>query len=116
LQAGETNATFTIPSTQPGDAGEYHVVVSNIRGQQASAPARLRVLVSPTITAIVRTDSNAQISFSSEAGLSYTVEFKNAPEAPGWSPLGPVTGTGGIMTVTDPTATMPSRIYRVRAE
>jgi uncharacterized repeat protein (TIGR01451 family) len=116
LQAGETNATFTIPSTQPGDAGDFHVVVSNIRGQQASAPARLRVLVSPTITAIVRTDSNAQISFSSEAGLSYTVEFKNAPEAPGWSPLGPVTGTGGIMTVTDPTATMPSRIYRVRAE
>jgi hypothetical protein len=113
---GRTNATISLTNVQAAEAGSYSVVATNPAGQAVSAPALLRVLVSPTITAIAQASPAAQISFSTVAGLSYTVEFKNAPESPGWNPLGPVAGTGGVMTVVDPAATVPSRIYRVRVE
>jgi hypothetical protein len=97
-------------------------MATNPAGQALSVPAVLRVLVSPTITAIRQASPAAQISFSTEAGLSYIVEFKNASEPlsgtnlPGWNPLGPVVGTGGVIVVVDPAATVPGRIYRVRVE
>jgi hypothetical protein len=116
LQAGETNAMLTVTGVRPCDAGSYRVVVSNRAGSATSVPATLRVLVSPSITAITLAGSTAQISFTSEAGLSYTVQFTDSPEAPGWSPLPTVVGTGAIMTVTDSAATASSRIYRVRVE
>jgi hypothetical protein len=113
---GRTNSTLSLTNVQAAEAGGYSVVATNPAGQAMSGVAVLRVLVSPTITAIVQASPAAQISFSTVAGLSYTVEFKNAPESPGWNPLGPVVGTGGIVSVTDPEATVPSRIYRVRVE
>jgi hypothetical protein len=113
---GGTNATLSLASVQASDAGNYSVLVSNPAGQVTSAPAVLRVLVSPTITAIDLAGVSAEISFSTEAGLSYTVEFKNTPDAPAWTALGPVVGTGGVVVATDAAATAPSRIYRVRVE
>jgi hypothetical protein len=115
-QAGETNATLTVTGVRTCDAGSYYVVVTNRAGSATSAPAALRVLVSPSITSITRAGTTAQISFSSEAGLSYTVQFTDAPEAPGWNPLPTVVGTGVTMTVADPAATASSRIYRIRVE
>lgn len=41
--AGATSATFTIPSAQPSDAGNYQVVVSNTAGSITSANATLTV-------------------------------------------------------------------------
>jgi hypothetical protein len=113
---GGTNATLSLASVQASDAGNYSVLASNPAGQVTSAPAVLRVLVSPTITAIELAGASAKISFSTEAGLSYTVEFKNTPDAPAWTALGPVAGTGGVVVVTDAAATASSRIYRVRVE
>ena len=108
--------SLVLTNVQRADAGSYSVVASNAAGPQASAPAALRVLISPTITSITRSASTAQISFTSEAGLSYTVEFKDAVDAPAWGALAPVPGTGGLLTVTDAAATVESRIYRVRVE
>jgi hypothetical protein len=113
---GQTNATLTITGAQGSDAGSYLVVVRNRAGSVTSAPAALRVLVSPSITSIALVGVAAQISFTSRAGLSYTVEFTDSPEAPGWNPLPTVVGTGAIMTVTDSAATASSRIYRIRVE
>ena len=75
------------------------------------------MLVSPSllIAPCVSPDC-VEISFSTEAGLSYTVEFKNSPDAPAWTALAPVAGTGGVVVVTDAAATASSRIYRVRVE
>jgi glucose/arabinose dehydrogenase len=41
--AGATTATYTIPSTQSADAGNYRVVVSNTTGSVTSATAQLTV-------------------------------------------------------------------------
>jgi uncharacterized repeat protein (TIGR02543 family) len=48
--AGATNGVLTLASAQPGNAGDYTVVVTNVVGSVTSAVATLTVLVPPTIT------------------------------------------------------------------
>jgi hypothetical protein len=45
-----TNAVLTLPAVQPGDDGEYQVVVSNNAGAVTSAVARLTIDYSPLVT------------------------------------------------------------------
>ncbi len=54
-------------------------------------------------------------SFASEAGASYTVEYKTALDDPTWKPLPgvPVSGTGGILTIAAPAAVGPNWFYRI---
>jgi hypothetical protein len=114
--SGQTNSILTLSAVQPSDAGNYFVLVSNAAGSTTSGVATLRVLTAPTITAISHSGATAGISFTTGADLNYSVEYKDSVDAPNWSALSPVVGTGSVMTVLDPAASGPSRIYRVRVE
>ena len=114
--AGRTNSSLVLTGVRPTDSGSYTVVVRNSGGSVTSAAATLRVLVVPAITGISRAGATAGISFLSESGLSYTVEYRNSLAVPGWTSLTPVIGTGVRLTVTDPAATAPARFYRVRVQ
>jgi hypothetical protein len=49
------------------------------------------------------------------AGQSYQLEYKDDLTAPTWTSLGsPVTGTGGILTLTNDFSASPARFYRLR--
>jgi hypothetical protein len=48
--AGATSSSYTIPSAQTADAGNYTVVVTNAAGSVTSSTAVLKVNVPPTIT------------------------------------------------------------------
>ncbi|PYI83479.1 MAG: hypothetical protein DME26_14890, partial [Verrucomicrobia bacterium] len=48
--ANATNQSYTIASTQPGDAGQYKVIVRNASGPTPSAPATLTVITTPVFT------------------------------------------------------------------
>jgi len=54
------------------------------------------------------------LAFPTENGKSYTVQYKNTLNDP-WTnlPGTPVPGTGGNLSITNPTAAQPSRFYRV---
>jgi titin len=54
------------------------------------------------------------LSFPSQAGTTYNVEFKNALNDPAWTSLATVAGDGTVKTVSDPTAIVLTRIYRLR--
>ncbi|PYJ05448.1 MAG: hypothetical protein DME25_08410, partial [Verrucomicrobia bacterium] len=116
ILAAGTNAILVLAGVQPSDAGSYTVVVRNAAGSVSSAPAILRVLVAPSITAIQQSGGTARISFLTEVGLNYTVEYTDKLEAPNWSALSPVVGNRGVITVTDPAAGGPKRFYRVRVD
>jgi uncharacterized repeat protein (TIGR01451 family) len=59
-------------------------------------------------------NGNYSLSFPSEPGVSYTVQFKNALMDSTWTTLQTVVGTGGTKTVLDSTAAQhPSRFYRI---
>ena len=68
------------------------------------------------ITSVLRTATDATISFRSASGKRYQLEWSADLATPTWTPLGPpVNGTGAVMGVVD--ASIPSetkRFYRIR--
>ena len=70
----------------------------------------------PTIAATTFSGTTASISFSSESGRTYYLEYKNSLDAPAWIPLTATNGTGGLRTLIDTTATVPARFYRLRVQ
>jgi hypothetical protein len=74
------------------------------------APApRARGIVATTMA-----KGGFSLSFSTENGKSYTVQYKNTLNEPTWTDLETVAGTGGNLTITDVTAAgQPSRFYRI---
>jgi len=56
------------------------------------------------------------LTFSTEAGPVYTVEFKNALDDSQWQTLTNAAGTGAPLAVLDAPLTNPMRFYRVRVQ
>jgi uncharacterized delta-60 repeat protein len=115
--SGSQTASLTLGSLTLGDAGSYSVVVTNQAGSVTSDAAILRVLAMPGIRNIANTDGVVTISCSSVLGLSYTLEYKDALDAPGWTPILPtVHGTGDTIFLTDSNAPAGMRFYHIRVE
>lgn len=53
------------------------------------------------------------LSFGTQNGVLYTVQYKDSPGGSDWNYLESVPGTGGVVTVTDSTGGKESRFYRV---
>lgn len=65
-------------------------------------------------SAVTQNGSGLNFNSTSQAGLSYQLEYQNDLNDPAWTPLGlPAAGTGGIMTFTNDITTQPQRFYRV---
>ncbi len=111
---GATNASLVLPSAGAAEAGEYSVVVRNGSGSVTSAPIVLRVLVPTTISGLARTIDGPAVTFGSLVDLVYLVEFTDSLAPTAWRSLKAVTGTGGLVTVTDTNAPPAGRFYRVR--
>jgi uncharacterized repeat protein (TIGR01451 family) len=82
-------------------------------GCVTSAPPVL-IIGTPNVNA----DGFFSLSFPTEKGKSYTVQYKDALTDPTWTdlvPPGSVPGTGGPLTIYDssPAALHPSRFYRI---
>jgi hypothetical protein len=54
------------------------------------------------------------VSLDSRSGKVYQLEYKNSLTDSNWAALPLVAGTGGSLTLTDPSATAAQRFYRVR--
>jgi hypothetical protein len=84
--AGATLSSYTVTNAQPGNEGNYSVVVTNLAGTVTSASATLAVLVPPTISVqpasqTVAAGSNAVFSVTANgtAPLSYQWRYNGAP-------------------------------------
>jgi hypothetical protein len=113
---GATASSFTIAGAQGTNAGTYSVVVSNAVGSATSSNAVLKVLVPPQGLSLTVVGSTASISFQSLSGLNYTLEYKNRLADAAWTSLTPVPGNGATLTLSDPSANVPTRFYRVRVQ
>ena len=57
------------------------------------------------------------ITFPSQAGFNYVLEYKNSLNDPTWTPLSPpVAGTGSMMSLPDTNGLVTSRYYRVQRQ
>jgi len=82
---GGTDPMLTLGNVQPGDAGNYRVVVTNSVGAATSAVAVLTVLVPPNITSqpqsrtnVVGTSAGFNVSANGTAPLNYQWQFNGA--------------------------------------
>jgi uncharacterized repeat protein (TIGR01451 family) len=115
--AGATAEALWLTNVQPAQAGDYAVVISNGAGSITSAVASLTVLVPITMSGASLASPAVSISFLSETGLSYLLEYKNLLDDPKWTPVSPaVPGTGGVMMLQDTNEPAASRYYRLRTE
>jgi len=57
---------------------------------------------------------NFNWSFTTQNGVSYIVQYKTSLNDPSWTDLQSVTGTGGIMTVSQAVAGRPECFYRLK--
>jgi hypothetical protein len=73
--------------------------------------------ISPGITAMA-SNGEVKLTFTSEPGVRYVVEYKNSLSDATWTTLGEVEGTPGsnATTMSDPGPYPTSRFYRVRVE
>jgi uncharacterized protein YpmS len=116
---GSTNAALLITSAQPTNAGDYTAVVANDAGSVTSVVAVLTVNVpAPAVTnapVIVAAGVPVQLSFPTQTGFNYYIEYMNTLTDGSWQQLTNLPGTGGPMSVT---VAMPSatRFYRVRVQ
>jgi hypothetical protein len=116
---GATNRVLALPGARPADAGIYRVQVRNSAGTATSAAATLEVqgqLTASTILSVTRTGGAVEITFSTSRNSRCLVEFRAEADTGPWSVLTTVTGTGGTLTVADPSPLAPRRFYRVREE
>jgi alpha-tubulin suppressor-like RCC1 family protein len=61
-----------------------------------------------------RSSNKFSLTLPTQSGHVYVLEYINSITASNWTALPLVAGTGGMLTLTDPTATSAQRYYRVR--
>ena len=114
---GATNDTLTLTNVQPAQAGGYGVVVTNVAGSVTSVVALLTVSSPEIVLQISLAGPEVSITFASQPGSNYRLEYKHILDDPAWTPLSPaVPGTGGLMTLQDTNTSADSRYYRLRRE
>ncbi len=110
---GETNRNLLLRNTQPTQAGQYSVTVSNCIGLVTYPAASLAVTVNLDLELTILSGSQVQLQWRTTAGKHYRVEFRPSFDATAWSPLVPdITGTGNIQQITDNRGPAP-RFYRI---
>ncbi|MDB6124128.1 MAG: hypothetical protein JWQ71_3121 [Pedosphaera sp.] len=60
--------------------------------------------------------SSSSFNFLTQVGHTHFVEYKNTLNDVIWTPLKTISGTGSVTNVTDNTATVNTRFYRVRTQ
>lgn len=102
-----------VPATVPEDlgvvssltsAGQYWLAIIG-----SGPPVLSASLNNPT-----RSAAGFSVSVPTQSGRVYALEYKNSLEDTVWTPLPLVAGTGRERTLTDPTANIAQRFYRVR--
>lgn len=93
-------------------------MITNVVGSVTSAVASLTVLPTSGIVSVsLSAGTGVSITFFSQAGSNYLLEYKNALNGLAWTPLLPaVTATGGVLVLHDTNAPVASRYYRVHRE
>ncbi len=116
--AGATTAQLTLPNVQVSSAGTFSVVITNALGTTVSPNATLTVLPAPSPSiAIKLSGPGVSVSFTSEPGSNYVLEYKNSLDDSTWTPLSPpLPATGGAMVLQDTNVLAGSRYYRLRSE
>jgi len=123
---GDTAANLTTPptvtttATASSVAGAYPITASGVVDANYTISYVAGTLtVTPvglTITNPIFVGQTFSVSVSTVLGPNYTLEYKNSFTDPDWIAAEALPGTGAVITLTDNTATSPTRFYRIRVQ
>jgi len=107
-----TLGTANVVRTLINDPG----VIGSVKAYQSRVGSPVNQPRQPQTTPAL-SGGNVTVSFPTESGFTYTVQFKNALSDASWQDVLPaITGDGGVKSVSQPTAGQSARFYRVRAQ
>jgi hypothetical protein len=113
---GQTNATLSLLNVQPQDFTDYSVLVTNTDGSVVSDVARLTFAVAPSISLPCFQSGDFLLTFPTEPGPTYVVEYKDTLDDPTWQTGPSFAGTGQPITVTNSAPTAVTRFYRIHLQ
>jgi sugar lactone lactonase YvrE len=112
-----SSATIRNPTFTPDVADLY---VFRLRATNAAGAICIRTVelaaTGPLLANPTLSNGVFSVQLPTAPRWSYTLEFKNSPSESNWTALPPVTGDGTVKALTDPTASVPQRFYRVRGD
>ena len=115
---GANASTFAIAAAQLADAGDYHVVASNLFGMATSSTATLTVnpvvTTPPEFTDVSKDGDDISLEWVAVPGRSYQVQYKMSLSDSIWIDLGaPILATGSSVSIVDGVGANTTRFYRV---
>jgi len=114
--SGETLSMLNLTGLQPEHYGTYAVLVWNEDGSVLSEPAALAMAAQPLMFAPRLGESGLNLSFPTEFGPVYAVEYSENLEDPRWQVLTNFVGTGSPVSLDDSIEGAPTRFYRVHVQ
>ena len=105
LPNGSGLTTITLVATDPDGNSTTNQFVLTVN----------QVIDPPRFVSIALVGTVTMLSFTTESGFTYTVEYKDSLDDTIWTPVESVSGNGSTVVVTDSLAVTPTRFYRVRA-
>lgn len=118
--AGSLNQNYNIGSFAAGQQVEYWAAATDTSGNTMESSHQTLLIratvIRPTVNNVRWTNSSGTISVPTQVGYNYTLEYKNSLSDATWTSVNTVSGNGGAMTLTDPSAGVPKRFYRVRVQ
>jgi hypothetical protein len=118
--AGQVSSQLTLNNIQAAQLGDYGVIVANACGTNEVGPFTLsadtpEAPVQPVIRAMTYVNGIFQLTFTTESGQNYVVEYKNRLSDTSWTQLTTVNGDGQDHTVMDTPPLPSARFYHLRA-
>jgi uncharacterized protein (TIGR02597 family) len=113
--SGATTSIYNVNSAKLSDAGSYSVVITNNAGAVTSASAPLTVVASTTRLLAINAaaDGTVAMVWNTDAGGSYTLQFKNALTNTQWTSLSNVVAAGTTFSISDSAGASTQRFYQL---
>jgi alpha-tubulin suppressor-like RCC1 family protein len=77
-------------------------------GLVVNGPVNSFVITNPRLSS-----SGFSVAVATQSGKFYALEYKSSLDSSNWTALSPVTGNGGLVTLTDASVAGDARFYRV---
>ena len=111
---GLSDATVANPTATVTSTTTYTVTVTDANGCTASDSMDVIVIPTPVIESITQSGTDITLVWSTLAGQTYRVEYKDNLTDVSWTALTPdVTAAGATATKTDLAPASPQRFYRI---
>jgi hypothetical protein len=114
------NATITPGgnfSWTPSGAGTFPLTVrvtdNGIPPMSDSETISVIVLPPPQFTGTARNGSNLELTWNTQPGTSYRVEYKDALDDSDWELLTTLNATGNTLSITNGLLAPPTRFFRI---